>query len=106
MKKINQPKGLTGFQLSISAFCLPILLWPLAIFLSPHLTKNQQLAEWQIIVFSIFLWIYPLILALNARFLYKLHQADSQRAGKCLWISAIIFYSILISIIHIGFING
>ena len=39
MKKQTMPTGFSGFAWGIAAFCLPILLWPMASLLSTALQK-------------------------------------------------------------------
>ena len=42
--EIKIPEGFSRFQWALAGFCLPILLWPLAILISPNLGKNSQLS--------------------------------------------------------------
>lgn len=74
MKKQTMPTGFSGFAWGIAAFCLPILLWPMASLLSTSFVKNPTLSDFQIDLFSIIFWVYPFVLVLIARLLYKLHQ--------------------------------
>ena len=46
--------------------------------------KNSNLETWQVNLFSIFFWIYPIILAAVARILYRLHQRKPKLAFKLL----------------------
>ena len=43
MKKQTMPTGFSGFAWGIAAFCLPILLWPMASLLSTAFVKNLSL---------------------------------------------------------------
>ena len=38
------PTGFSGFAWGIAAFCLPILLWPMASLLSTSFVKNPTLS--------------------------------------------------------------
>ena len=40
MKKQTMPTGFSGFAWGIAAFCLPILLWPMASLLSTSFVKT------------------------------------------------------------------
>ena len=63
-------------------------LWPL---LSTAFVKNPTLSDFQIDLFSIIFLVYPFILVLIARLLYKLHQRKPKLAVKLLLLSAVIF---------------
>ena len=101
--EIKTPEGFSRFQWALAGFCLPILLWPLAILISPNLGKNSQLSELQINAMSIFLWIYPFVLGLSARILFKLEQRKPTVAKRLLVASAVIFYVILFYVATVGF---
>ena len=103
MKKQTMPTRFSGFIWGLAAFCLPILLWPMASLLSTAFVKNPTLSDFQIDLFSIIFWVYPFVLVLIARLLYKLHQRKPKLAVKLLLLSAVIFYVILISVCYIGF---
>ena len=83
------PTGFSGFAWGIAAFCLPILLWPMASLLSTAFAKNPTLSDFQIDLFSIIFWVYPFVLVLIARLLYKLHQYKPKLAVKLLLLSAV-----------------
>lgn len=102
MKKNNMPKGFSPFSWKLVLFCLPCLLWPLALLISPNLLKNPTLSDGQITFMSIFLWVYPFCLAVIARIAYKLHLKHIRQAGYLLLISAVCFYSILFYVGHMG----
>ncbi|HDR1021324.1 TPA: DUF5389 domain-containing protein [Pasteurella multocida] len=95
MSKPELPKGFSGFSWAIAIFCLPILLWPLALTISPNLLKNPNLTDGQQTFMSIFLWVYPFCLAIVARWVYKLHQTKATLARNLLIVSAVVFYAIL-----------
>ncbi|WP_424409449.1 DUF5389 domain-containing protein [Pasteurella sp. PK-2025] len=95
MNKHTLPSGFSGFSWAIALFCLPILLWPLALTISPNLLKNPNLNETQQTLMSIFLWIYPFCLGIVARILYQLHQKKTALARYLLAASAVVFYAIL-----------
>ena len=103
MKKQTMPTGFSGFAWGLAAFCLPILLWPMASLLSTAFVKNPTLSDFQIDLFSIIFWVYPFVLVLIARLLYELHQHKPKLAVKLLLLSAVIFYVVLISVCYIGF---
>ena len=101
--EIELPEGFSLFQWALAAFCLPILLWPLAILISPNLGKNLQVRELQINAMSIFLWIYPFVLGIIARILFKLERRKPTVAKRLLVVSAVIFYVILFYVATVGF---
>ena len=103
MKKQTMPTGFSGFAWGLAAFCLPILLWPMASLLSTSFVKNPTLSDFQIDLFSIIFWVYPFVLVLIARLLYKLHQHKPKLAVKLLLLSVVIFYIVLVSVGYIGF---
>ena len=100
MKKQTMPTGFSGFAWGLAAFCLPILLWPMASLLSTAFVKNPTLSDFQIDLFSIIFWVYPFVLVLIARLLYKLHQYKPKLAVKLLLLSAVIFYIVLVSVCY------
>lgn len=101
--EISEPEGFTRFQWALAGFCLPILLWPLAILISPNLGKNPNLSEWQINAMSIFLWVYPFVLGIAARILFKWERRNHAAAKRGLLLSAVIFYAILFYVAAVGF---
>lgn len=103
MIKNKLPKGFSLFTWGIAIFCAPVLLCPMALLLSTAFAKNPHLENWQINLFSTLFWIYPLILALVARILYRLHLSKPTLAAKLLFSSIIVFYIVLILICKIGF---
>lgn len=58
MEKENMLQGFSRFSWLLVGFCLPILLWPLALLISPNLLKNPNLSDNQSTWMSITLWIY------------------------------------------------
>lgn len=102
MRKNNLPTTFTSFQWGLAMFCLPILLWPLALLISPNLLKNPTLTDLEIRSMSIFFWIYPLILSIVARISYKLHQYNKPFSKILLIISTVIFYGVLYYIAVVG----
>lgn len=95
MRNSNLPKGFSPFSWAIAMFCLPILLWPLALLISPNLLKNPSISDTQVRLMSIFLWVYPFVLGMIARIFYRLHQHKPTLARQGLALSAVIFYSVL-----------
>ncbi|NBI13224.1 hypothetical protein GVX81_06285 [[Haemophilus] felis] len=92
MKRTNLPSGFSGFSWAIAIFCIPVLLWPLALTISPNLLKNPNLSETASTLMSVFLWIYPFCLAIIARCLYLLYQRKSMLARQLLVLSYVVFY--------------
>lgn len=95
MNKPRLPNGFSHFSWALAVFCLPILLWPLALTISPNLLKNPTLSDGQQTFMSIFLWSYPFCLAVISRLLYRLHQTQAKLARSLLIICAVVFYSTL-----------
>ncbi|OOF41557.1 hypothetical protein BKK47_01085 [Rodentibacter mrazii] len=98
MKQPAMPTKFSKFAWGLAAFCMPVLLWPLALLISSHFSQNQALTERQINLFSTLFWIYPFILTVIARLLYKLHARRPSLAECLLTISAVVFYGVLIYI--------
>ena len=86
----------------LAAFCSPILLCPMALLISTAFSKIPIYQAGKSIYFQRFFWVYPFILAVTARMLYRLHQHKPKLANKLLTLSAVIFYVILITICKIG----
>lgn len=103
MKKHTMPTGFSPFVWALAIFCLPILLWPLALLISPNLLKNPTLTDLQITLMSIFFWSYPFILGITARGLYLYHLHNPKKAKSLLFLSAVLFYSVLIYLSVKGF---
>ncbi|MDO5054146.1 MAG: DUF5389 domain-containing protein [Pasteurella oralis] len=95
MSRKSIPTGFSGFSWAIAIFCLPILLWPLALTISPNLLKSPNLTESEMIFMSVFLWVYPFGLAIAARIIYRINQHNHALARNLLMISAVIFYGLL-----------
>ncbi|MFD1804873.1 DUF5389 domain-containing protein [Pasteurella oralis] len=95
MSRESTPTGFSGFSWAIAIFCLPILLWPLALTISPNLLKSPNLTESEMIFMSVFLWGYPFGLAIAARIVYRINQHNHALARNMLMISAVIFYGLL-----------
>ena len=102
MTRQSLPRSFSLFYWGLAVFCAPVLLCPMALLLSTTFDKNPSLETWQVNLFSIFFWIYPIILAVVARILYCLHQRKPKLAFKLLVLSAVIFYVVLIMICKIG----
>ena len=102
MTRQSSPRGFSLFTWGLAIFCAPVLLCPMALLLSTTFDKNPNLETWQVNLFSIFFWIYPLILTVVARILYRLHQRKPKLAFKLLALSTVIFYVVLIMICKIG----
>ncbi|PJG83693.1 DUF5389 domain-containing protein [Caviibacterium pharyngocola] len=103
MKRQSMPKEFSGFFWALMGFCLPVFLWPLALLISPNLLKNTNLTDFQVTAMSIFLWVYPFVLGIMARVIYKVHQTAPQSGKRLLGISAVIFYAVLCYVAVVGF---
>ena len=102
MNKNNLPQGFSPFAWALAAFCLPALLWPLALLISPAILKNQALSQSQMDWMSNFFWLYPFVLGLIARLAFKLHSGQPKAAKILLALSAFAFYGILIYVVRVG----
>ena len=103
MEKENMPQGFSRFSWMLAGFCLPILLWPLALLISPNLLKNPQLTDSQGTWMSLFLWLYPFGLGIIARILYKLNQRHPSQAKTALLLIAVGFYVLVFYVAAVGF---
>ncbi|TDQ59356.1 hypothetical protein EDC45_0003 [Mesocricetibacter intestinalis] len=103
MENKAMPEKFSRFSWALAGFCLPVLLWPLALLISPSLLKNPGLSDFQLTSMSVFLWIYPFLLAITARILFKLHKRKPHRAKQGLIISAVVFYAFLFYLVSVGF---
>lgn len=103
MDNHNMPKGFSGFTWGIAFFCVPILLYPMALLLSPVFDKNPSLSNWENTFFTIFFWIYPFALGVIARILFKLHKVREKLAVKLLLLAILSFYLLLAWAIIKGF---
>lgn len=103
MERENIPEGFSRFSWALAGFCLPILLWPLALLISPNLLKNPNLSDSQMNWMSVFLWSYPFVLGIAARILYKINQHNHIAAKSALIVSMIVFYFILFYTAIVGF---
>lgn len=103
MEKQTLPQGFQPFTWAIALFCLPVLLWPLALLISPNLSKNPLLSDWQMNWMTVFLWVYPCLMAIVARLLFKLHQTRPPLAKKILIACGVIFYLLLGYVALVGF---
>ncbi|VTU09451.1 Uncharacterised protein [Actinobacillus porcinus] len=92
MEQAQLPKGLSGFSWALVGLCFPILLWPLALLLSPALLENPNLSATTSLMFACIFWFYPFLLGIIARMLFKLHQKQPHFAVKILVCCAIIFW--------------
>ncbi|MDG2947219.1 DUF5389 family protein [Bisgaard Taxon 10/6] len=98
MEKENS--GFSRFSWALAGFCLPILLWPLALLLSPAILENPTLSH-PVAMASVF-WIYPFVFALAARILFKMNRRNPAKAKVALWISAVVFWGVLLAIGYFG----
>lgn len=102
MEQAQLPKGLSGFSWALVGLCFPILLWPLALLLSPTLLENPQLSSTISLVSACVFWFYPFLLGVIARILFKLHQKQPRFASKILVGSVIIFWTCVVYIVVNG----
>lgn len=103
MTQLNRSHSFSAFSWALALFCLPSILWPLALLLSPAIADNPTLSKLEITGFSTALWIYPFILLTIAILLKKLHKHTSRIAIIMLIIGFILFYSGLFYLIRNGF---
>lgn len=103
MEKRDLPQQFSPFSWALAGFCLPILLWPLALLISPNLLKNPQLTDAESTWFSIYLWVYPFLLGIFARIAYRLHQRKPKLAKRFLSASALIFWLLTLYLCWKGF---
>ncbi len=88
------------FTYCILGFCFPILLWPLALILSPTFIESPTLSDTTSIFFTSFLIGYPFILFVLARLLFRLAKNYLRLAQIILAISAVLFYGVLVQIVQ------
>lgn len=103
-RKSNLPQDFSPFIWGIALFCVPVLFWPLALLISPSLSKNPQLNDSQLMLFSILLWGYPVIILILARLAYRLHQYRVALGKKALFLSYLFFYILMSYTIYTAFI--
>ncbi|PVX32103.1 hypothetical protein C8D76_1156 [Pasteurella langaaensis DSM 22999] len=102
MTQQNLPEGFSRFSWALAGLCFPILLWPLALLLSPTLLENPALSRTQSLAFACFFWLYPFVLGIIARILFKLHKNRPHLARKILISCVLIFWCAAIYIILNG----
>ncbi|WP_439257436.1 MULTISPECIES: DUF5389 family protein [unclassified Lonepinella] len=103
MENNRLPEGFSRFSWLLVGFCFPILLWPLALLLSPAVVDNPNLANFHRTFISFTLWFYPLALAIMARILFKLNQRRPKLAEKALYVSAVVFWGVFAYVVAVGF---
>ena len=101
MTRQSLPRGFSLFSWGLAVFCALYCYIRWLCCFPLHLRKIQTWKLGKLIYFNIF-WIYPIILAVVARILYRLHQRKPKLAFKLLVLSAVIFYIALITIFKIG----
>lgn len=102
MEERNLPEGFSKFHWILAGFCSPILLWPLALLLSPTVIENPNISEIQRTFMSFSMWLYPVILGITARIIFKLEQQNQKLAYQVMFISAVFFWSTFIYIAYVG----
>ncbi|MGQ0287346.1 DUF5389 family protein [Pasteurellaceae bacterium 22721_9_1] len=103
MENGSLPEGFSRFSWIIAGFCSPILLWPLALLLSPAILENPNLTELQRTFMSFSMWFYPFVLGLIARMSFKIQPTQPRLAKRILIISAVIFIAVFLYIALYGF---
>lgn len=98
MEKENS--GFSRFTWGLAGFCLPVLLWPLALLLSPTVLENPALSH-PVALASVF-WFYPFVFAVTARILFKINRRNPEKAKITLLISAVVFWGLLLATGYIG----
>ena len=92
-------QGFSKFSWALALFCLPIALWPLALFVSPKFSDSPNLSEFQINSFSVVFWVYPFVLFALSGILHKIYQTNKPLAKGLLTFSFILFYRVFIYIV-------
>ncbi|MCK3657992.1 hypothetical protein A4G18_04515 [Pasteurellaceae bacterium Pebbles2] len=103
METPELPTSFNRFSWAIAAFCSPIILWPLALLLSPSILEHPDLSEFQRTFISFSMWLYPLALAVLARIAFKLNRKNPSVAKGFLLLSAVLFFAVLAYTISVGF---
>lgn len=98
------PMTFHHFEWAIGFFCFPITLYPVAIMLSVNFMENPTLSAFSVRLMTIYFWIYPVILAIFARLLYRLHKRKPRLAYWGLGISIVGFYISVYIILRVGLI--
>lgn len=93
MTKPTQPTGFSAFAWGLAIFCLPSILWPLALLISPSVGDNPNLSKSEIDWFSTALWVYPLGLLLVTVLLSKLRKSAPRTAQSLLALGFVLFYA-------------
>ena len=102
MEQANLPKGFSRFTWALAGLCFPIVLWPLALLLSPTLLENPALTQTTSLIFYCVFWFYPFVLGFIARILFKLHKNRPHLARKILIGCVVIFWFCVVYIIVNG----
>lgn len=103
MENKSLPDGFSRFSWLLAGFCLPILFWPLSLLLSPAIFDNPELDYFNRTFISFSMWLYPFVLAIMARILFKLNQRHPNLAKKALIASAVIFWCVVGYVVIVGF---
>ena len=103
-KNNSLPTGFTPFAWAIGFFCLPIVVYPIALLLSPNIMDNPHLSQWTIRAMITFFWLYPFLLGLVSRIWYVVHQRNPRAGRWGLGLSIVAFYLIVYYILDVGFI--
>lgn len=98
--QIKPTSGFTPFSWALAIFCIPGILWPMALLLSASVGDANKLTGLQIVLNATFLWIYPLFLLVSAAILNRLHRNSPQLAKILLAITYVIFYVLAIAVIR------
>lgn len=99
-QKDQSKQGFSKFSWALALLCLPIALWPLALFVSPKFSEHPNLSDWQINAFSIAFWVYPFVLFALSGILHKLHQRRPALAKNLLLLAFALFYGGFVYIIR------
>lgn len=95
MTKPQLPTGFSAFAWGLALFCLPAILWPLALLISPSVADHPSLSSREVYWLSTALWLYPLLLLTVAVLLNKLRQSAPRLAQNLLFAGFILFYGFL-----------
>ncbi|MGR6980369.1 DUF5389 family protein [Testudinibacter sp. P27/CKL/0425] len=100
MSKPQQPTGFSGFAWALALFCLPSILWLLALLISPSVADNPALSSREIYWFSTALWVYPAVLFALALLVAKLRRTSQRAAQAVLALGFVAFYLFLAYLIR------
>lgn len=91
--------GFSPFSWALAIFCLPSALWPLGLFVSAKFGNSSALTDFQLNLFSVIFWVYPVALLAISGVLYRWHRTQPRQAKLGLIVSFIAFYALFFYIV-------